>query len=364
MVRLPRRRFRQRSRGSSATPSLFWGNLGHPPAQAGPDQPAAKPYAAGSMGEGCALLILLAAAYLLITKTANWRLMLSGLVGFVLANVLFRNVFGFDADDRSGVPPLLFNLLAGTTLYVLVFMVTDPRQRDQAEARPVRLRRSCRLLHGLHAMEGPVRRRRHLRRPVRQHGRALARRRRRVVARPPQTAEDSKRQGTTDRQMTRANRQDGKPPIVPADRVGRGGSVLLLLVPWHLLGSCSFPRALFPRRGGGMNFRPQQEPRLHHRLRGSRIGRLHRRDHGRLRLGQAHHRPQRTRPDRTGHRPRSSASARRTCRPSRPATSTPNTSSRRMRRPRTTSPSRTARTSPSPWRSPSRASASGPRSEA
>jgi Na+-transporting NADH:ubiquinone oxidoreductase subunit B len=80
--------------------------------------------AAGSMGEGCAVLILLAAAYLLITKTANYRLMFGAVLGAAIANLLFRNVLGF--AGQGGVPPLLFNLLAGTTLYAMVFMVTDP----------------------------------------------------------------------------------------------------------------------------------------------------------------------------------------------------------------------------------------------
>jgi len=80
--------------------------------------------AAGSAGEGCAILILLAAVYLLATRTANWRLMLGGFAGAIGMNVLFRNVLGF--AGAGGVPPLHLTLLAGTTLYVLVFMVTDP----------------------------------------------------------------------------------------------------------------------------------------------------------------------------------------------------------------------------------------------
>ncbi len=79
---------------------------------------------AGSIGEGCGLLIVLAAVYLLATRTANWRLMLSGLAGVVFANTLFRDILGFSGP--GGVPPLEINLLAGTTLYVLVFMVTEP----------------------------------------------------------------------------------------------------------------------------------------------------------------------------------------------------------------------------------------------
>lgn len=80
---------------------------------------------AGSMGEGCAILILIGAAYLLITKTANWRLMLMTAIGLLVANTLFRNILGHD-EPGTGVPPVLLNLLAGTTLYVMVFMVTDP----------------------------------------------------------------------------------------------------------------------------------------------------------------------------------------------------------------------------------------------
>jgi len=85
---------------------------------------ATRILSAGSMGEGCAALILLAGVYLLAIKTANWRLMLSGLLGLVVANVLLRNVLGYDGPGE--VPPLPFALLAGTTMYVLVFMVTDP----------------------------------------------------------------------------------------------------------------------------------------------------------------------------------------------------------------------------------------------
>lgn len=89
-----------------------------------PGQAAPRILSGGSMGEGCALLILAAAVYLLWTKTANWRLMLSGLLGLLAANVLFRNVMG--NDGKGGVPPVEWQLFAGTTFYVLVFMITDP----------------------------------------------------------------------------------------------------------------------------------------------------------------------------------------------------------------------------------------------
>ncbi len=87
--------------------------------------------AAGSMGEGCALLIAAAAVYLLVTKTANWRLMLSAVLGLAAATVLFRHVLGYGdlaagGEWRYVVPPFHYTLLAGTTAYGVVFMVTDP----------------------------------------------------------------------------------------------------------------------------------------------------------------------------------------------------------------------------------------------
>ncbi len=89
-----------------------------------PGQAAPRILSAGSMGEGCAVLILAAAVYLLWTRTANWRLMLSGFLGLFAANILFRDILG--NDGLGGVPPIEWQLFAGTTLYVLVFMVTDP----------------------------------------------------------------------------------------------------------------------------------------------------------------------------------------------------------------------------------------------
>lgn len=74
---------------------------------------------AGSIGEGSAILIAAAGVYLVATKTASWRLVLSTLAsGGVLALVLLL----------AGVPRALplESLLAGSFLFVAVFMVTDP----------------------------------------------------------------------------------------------------------------------------------------------------------------------------------------------------------------------------------------------
>lgn len=76
---------------------------------------------AGSAGEVCSLVILLSCAYLLYTKTAQYRLVLGTLIGAVGLNVVLRHGFGL-----LGVPPVWFTLFSGALLYAAVFMVTDP----------------------------------------------------------------------------------------------------------------------------------------------------------------------------------------------------------------------------------------------
>ncbi|ABR49324.1 NQR2 and RnfD family protein [Alkaliphilus metalliredigens QYMF] len=74
----------------------------------------------GSLGEASAFLILVAAAYLLFTKTADWKLMLAPVIGFVGIHsiLLLANV--------SSVPSPLHGLLSGGFLFMTVFMTTDP----------------------------------------------------------------------------------------------------------------------------------------------------------------------------------------------------------------------------------------------
>ena len=73
----------------------------------------------GSLGEGAVPLILLAAVYLIITKTANWRLMLS-----TLASALVLTALLLVAGVSKALP--MESLLAGSFLFVAVFMATDP----------------------------------------------------------------------------------------------------------------------------------------------------------------------------------------------------------------------------------------------
>lgn len=74
----------------------------------------------GSLGETSALLILLAAAYLVYTKTADWINIVSTLIGFMLCNSLFY------ALGVPSVPNPLLGLVSGGILFGAVFMATDP----------------------------------------------------------------------------------------------------------------------------------------------------------------------------------------------------------------------------------------------
>lgn len=79
----------------------------------------------GSMGEVSCILIILAGIYLIMTKTANWKIMLSSFLSF--SAVIFA-LWLFDVVPNGGtVPfPLFESLFSGSILYVVVFMVTDP----------------------------------------------------------------------------------------------------------------------------------------------------------------------------------------------------------------------------------------------
>lgn len=79
-----------------------------------------KVLGAGSAGEVCALVIILSGIYLMATKTAQWRLTISTLLGAVALNALLLYGAGL------AVPEIPFTLSSGALLYVAVFMVTDP----------------------------------------------------------------------------------------------------------------------------------------------------------------------------------------------------------------------------------------------
>ncbi|MFO7956505.1 MAG: RnfABCDGE type electron transport complex subunit D [Candidatus Brocadiia bacterium] len=86
----------------AALGNLFWGNVG------------------GCLGETSALLVTIGGLYLLYTKTANWRIVVSCLVGAALTSA------GFHYGGAATVPGPLFSLMSGGLLFGAFFMATDP----------------------------------------------------------------------------------------------------------------------------------------------------------------------------------------------------------------------------------------------
>ncbi|MTI46422.1 MAG: RnfABCDGE type electron transport complex subunit D [Firmicutes bacterium] len=82
--------------------NLLWGNI------------------AGSLGETCAILIIIAAIYLIYTKTAAWQTIAGVAVGFISLSFIL-NIMGV-----TEVPNPLFGILSGGFLFGTVFMATDP----------------------------------------------------------------------------------------------------------------------------------------------------------------------------------------------------------------------------------------------
>ena len=79
----------------------------------------------GSFGETSALLILIAAIYLIVTKTASWRIMVSVLVSYIGLQLIFW------AAGIDGAYDPLSALVAGSFMYGMVFMATDPVSSSQ-----------------------------------------------------------------------------------------------------------------------------------------------------------------------------------------------------------------------------------------
>lgn len=80
----------------------------------------------GSLGETSAVLILAAAVYLIVTRTASWKIIVSCVAGFLLLST------GLYLGGVS-VPDPLFALLSGGFLFAAVFMATDPVSAPTAD---------------------------------------------------------------------------------------------------------------------------------------------------------------------------------------------------------------------------------------
>ncbi len=75
---------------------------------------------AGSLGETSAILIILAAIYLIYKKVASWQIMTGVLIGFTgLSGALF-------AMGNAQIPNPIYGIFSGGLLFGAVFMATDP----------------------------------------------------------------------------------------------------------------------------------------------------------------------------------------------------------------------------------------------
>lgn len=75
---------------------------------------------AGSLGETCAILIILAGLYLIYKKVASWQIMAAVFIGFTVTNTAFYLL------GSPSIPNPLFGILSGGFLFGMVFMATDP----------------------------------------------------------------------------------------------------------------------------------------------------------------------------------------------------------------------------------------------
>lgn len=86
----------------------------------------------GSVGETSALLLLLAAVYLIYTKVGSWRIMVSAVIGALVMGLTFNQVvdLGWVAEGSKFYTlmntPFWQHLIIGGFAFGVVFMATDP----------------------------------------------------------------------------------------------------------------------------------------------------------------------------------------------------------------------------------------------
>jgi len=86
----------------------------------------------GSVGETSTLLILLGGLYLIYTKVASWRIMLSSVIGALVMGLLFNSIVDLGIIKEGSSFYTLMNtvywhhLLIGGFAFGVVFMATDP----------------------------------------------------------------------------------------------------------------------------------------------------------------------------------------------------------------------------------------------
>jgi Na+-transporting NADH:ubiquinone oxidoreductase subunit B len=78
----------------------------------------------GSIGETSALCCILGALFLTITRIANFRIILGGIIGLLLTAIVFHLIPGGSHSWANAGP--LYHLFAGGFLFGISFMATDP----------------------------------------------------------------------------------------------------------------------------------------------------------------------------------------------------------------------------------------------
>jgi Na+-transporting NADH:ubiquinone oxidoreductase subunit B len=78
----------------------------------------------GSIGETSVVCIFLGALFLILTKIANFRIIIGGITGLMVTAVLFYFISSDNSSWMSAGP--LYHLFAGSFLFGITFMATDP----------------------------------------------------------------------------------------------------------------------------------------------------------------------------------------------------------------------------------------------
>ena len=80
----------------------------------------------GSAGETSAILIIIGGIFLLFTRVASWRTVVSTLGSFVILNVILIMSGAVSYAMPGVIGPVIWNLFAGGILFGAFFMTTDP----------------------------------------------------------------------------------------------------------------------------------------------------------------------------------------------------------------------------------------------
>ena len=79
----------------------------------------------GSIAETSTIACMIGALFLLITRIANWRIMLSAVIGLVVTSLLTNQIAVYSSNPMLYLPPH-YHLVMGGFAFGTVFMATEP----------------------------------------------------------------------------------------------------------------------------------------------------------------------------------------------------------------------------------------------